>query len=475
MAESGEWSRRIAAVVGAALMAEPGGTALAAGAAPGTSGAGEGLLWSRNLPEAIFNTTGLIMPAGRLAAGTFLNPPREVEMFEVDGTGDPVWVFPGTDFDVAVSRRAEVVAALDRVSAQSLVLHKFHPGSNVPDWSFEIPSATPASFRALTVSPDGSTIAVLVTRQGGGEGNNARLYYFGPDSPVPLGIFDAPVGTFGRNIAITDDGAYIAFMGGASVFVVDRDADDLRFSTSAGASNDALAISGDGTQLMYGWMRLFLREWDGSTYALRWSRAAGGFTLGLCAASADGDTLVAAWRSSDFLRNRIELLEPSSSTPVWTYLYDQGGGSLQDVPGDVAITASGSHVAVASWGDQLNTNPEVHVFARSGPEPIFTQDTPGSMFDIDVARGPGGTLLVSACGKHIHANTSGRGGDLFAMRLEIECPADLDANGAVGFSDLLAILAAWGPCPGCPEDLDGGGGVGFADILLVLAAWGPCG
>jgi len=144
------------------------------------------------------------------------------------------------------------------------------------------------------------------------------------------------------------------------------------------------------------------------------------------------------------------------------------------VPGDVAITASGSNVAVASWGDQLNTNPEIHVFARSGPAPIFTQDTPGSMFDIDVARGPGGTLLISACGKHIHANTSGRGGDLFAMRVGIDCPADLDANGSVGFSDLLRVLSAWGPCPGCPEDLDGNGAVAFAEILRVLAAWGPC-
>ena len=80
MAESGDWSRMRAAIVGAALLAEPGGTALAAGAAPETSGAGEGLLWSRNLAEATFNTTGLIMPAGRLVTGTFLNPPREVEV-----------------------------------------------------------------------------------------------------------------------------------------------------------------------------------------------------------------------------------------------------------------------------------------------------------------------------------------------------------------------------------------------------------
>jgi hypothetical protein len=54
------------------------------------------------------------------------------------------------------------------------------------------------------------------------------------------------------------------------------------------------------------------------------------------------------------------------------------------------------------------------------------------------------------------------------------CPADIDGSGDVGFQDLLALLAAWGPCPGCPEDLDGSGEVGFQDLLELLAAWGPC-
>ena len=55
------------------------------------------------------------------------------------------------------------------------------------------------------------------------------------------------------------------------------------------------------------------------------------------------------------------------------------------------------------------------------------------------------------------------------------CPADIDGSGEVDFSDLLAILAAWGPCgETCPEDIDGSGDVGFSDLLAVLAAWGVC-
>ncbi|MHC5115259.1 MAG: choice-of-anchor Q domain-containing protein, partial [Planctomycetota bacterium] len=52
---------------------------------------------------------------------------------------------------------------------------------------------------------------------------------------------------------------------------------------------------------------------------------------------------------------------------------------------------------------------------------------------------------------------------------------DLDDSGAVGTGDLLAVLAAWGPCEDdCPEDIDDSGAVGVGDLLIVLAAWGPC-
>ena len=52
---------------------------------------------------------------------------------------------------------------------------------------------------------------------------------------------------------------------------------------------------------------------------------------------------------------------------------------------------------------------------------------------------------------------------------------DLDGDGIVGVSDLLILLANWGPCPDCkdcPADLDGDCTVGVADLLILLANWG---
>lgn len=61
---------------------------------------------------------------------------------------------------------------------------------------------------------------------------------------------------------------------------------------------------------------------------------------------------------------------------------------------------------------------------------------------------------------------------------EVCCFADLDCNEIVGASDLLALLAAWGPCPAppdaCDADLDCDGIVGASDLLLLLAVWDQC-
>jgi hypothetical protein len=54
------------------------------------------------------------------------------------------------------------------------------------------------------------------------------------------------------------------------------------------------------------------------------------------------------------------------------------------------------------------------------------------------------------------------------------CPGDADGDGAIGFADLLRLLADWGPCAGCAIDIDGDGAVGANDLDALLASWGAC-
>lgn len=52
-----------------------------------------------------------------------------------------------------------------------------------------------------------------------------------------------------------------------------------------------------------------------------------------------------------------------------------------------------------------------------------------------------------------------------------QCAADLNADGNVDVTDLLALLGAWGSPI---ADLDGDNNTSVTDMLVLLAAWGSC-
>ncbi len=56
-------------------------------------------------------------------------------------------------------------------------------------------------------------------------------------------------------------------------------------------------------------------------------------------------------------------------------------------------------------------------------------------------------------------------------QVEPKLVGDVNGDGVVDTADLLAVLAAWGPCTGCPEDVDTDGEVGFTDLILLLTNW----
>ena len=56
------------------------------------------------------------------------------------------------------------------------------------------------------------------------------------------------------------------------------------------------------------------------------------------------------------------------------------------------------------------------------------------------------------------------------------CAGDINDDGVVDFSDMLQVLADWGPCGGaCSGDVNDDNIVDLSDLLTVLVSWGPCG
>lgn len=130
----------------------------------------------------------------------------------------------------------------------------------------------------------------------------------------------------------------------------------------------------------------------------------------------------------------------------------QGGAGL-----DVAFGYSMSLIIHQNTGEMLETTD-------------ITQEAGERLFGWDEGQVPydSGTFTVRSAAPEGWRLT----GRWHRMVIHGICSADLDGNGAVGFSDLSTLLGQWG-CFGC-VDLDGDGFTGFGDLTFLLGAWGDC-
>lgn len=82
------------------------------------------------------------------------------------------------------------------------------------------------------------------------------------------------------------------------------------------------------------------------------------------------------------------------------------------------------------------------------------------------------SLAYQQSTQRLFAGTYGR--SVFSVEITAPpCAGDLDDDGAVGFNDLVELLAAWDTSGGA-ADLDGDGIVGFNDLVMLLTLWGAC-
>lgn len=93
-----------------------------------------------------------------------------------------------------------------------------------------------------------------------------------------------------------------------------------------------------------------------------------------------------------------------------------------------------------------------------------------------------GSALVEYWITALDFNNNLATGPTLSFTIDLPCPADVDGSGGVNVTDLLSVIAAWGPCVDpcpptpqtCPEDVNGDCVVNVQDLLGVIAQWGAC-
>lgn len=401
----------------------------AAPAAPATGSApvrGGGVIeWTSTDDYGIYTSSSISSNTGSVIFGNSLvstaADPNKAVIAEVMGDFKPTATQEGDNIQVAASRDSTVFVSLSYDDTWTTILvSKYSADQSKPDWTYTLHNHVPA-MQGVVVSADGSTIAVLATQLEYLSPNQTRLYIFKADSNVPSNMWTGLGGAY--TLEITADGRYVAFHVMAYIYVLDTYTTALRWMTAnLGFYDAALGFSEDGNYLAYGFTTLTVMKWNAqqSAYVKLWDATSSGFYVESIALNSE--TLAVGWASYTASQNRIQAFSPRSSEPTWTVDYDQVTNNLQDIPSSIAVTEDGQYILVGSWGSSNKSNPEVRVFWKLSPNPIYTLSTAGSVFTVDIINGSAMFTLNAVVGcKQTHANEFGRGGAFYSIYIPTRC------------------------------------------------------
>ncbi|MCP4545734.1 MAG: T9SS type A sorting domain-containing protein [bacterium] len=374
--------------------------------APVTESQRDEILWHYNQDTILYSTE--FSMADRLFTGAW----DGVAMFDLTGDGIPLWaVNDGVSYTSASGDLDIFGSATETPAINGVTISAWEQGDSQPLWAYALPDCSIQEY-CIVMSRDGSILTVALSIPG----TYVRLCSFDAQTGEKLSTFDCPSPASPRALEICDDGSLVVVRASATLYVVETATGTQRWTVGVGASASPLAFSGDGSTIASGWSSMRVYRWNGSTYAFAWATSGGGsnWYLRCCALSTDGSALVAAWNSSSYNQNKMQWYDTTGSTPEWTFLGPLATGSYQELPSCVAIDPSGQYAVMGAWGDEPGLIPEVQVFRKTGSTPVFAINSPGSIFDVAICSDSGGNVYVSACGKHVHANEMGSGGDLYA-------------------------------------------------------------
>ncbi len=361
--------------------------------------------------DVTVNTNG-----GNPFIGWYLNEPRA--SFHNDISPVPLWEQPADPnayrVYVALSADANIVAS---ASYQNIFLFDKNTGNITFD--FPIPDGRRAG--PIAVSRDG-TLLVCATASPLSGGMH-RVYAFAPPSPTPVWTFDfsdaQSTGIYGINLS--PDKSTVAVNGKFYGWILNANNGTLRTEFEIANTESRIALSRDASVMAIAELSGFIKAhvWNASQnrYTLLWQYKvpAGTFTNWASAVdvSADGSTIMAG--SLIFLSagydGSIYMFDTfGEGTPNWVL------PNVGDEVAQVALSDDGSFGAAVTWGDLGNALPDVYIFERNSNTPVFTVNTPGSMFSVAISAD--GRSVVAG-GKAVHARQFGNGGNVYNIGVDL--------------------------------------------------------
>jgi len=363
------------------------------------------------------------------------------QLFETLGSGTPNWEWvcgPNLyqDPQIDSSEQSEVLAGYTEN-----FFHRWSNTSGIPDWTYSLDDGFDAS--CLCVSDDGLNMVLAVYSK---TEKKSNIISFDSSTNTPIWIYpfvstsSDPVSSWVASLDISSDSTIVAFSSsGGDVVVLDSHLKKVRWK-SQGTPNAIVRISGDGSIIaiaaypdLQNQMRVL--KWIGFSYFPLWTYEISEFSdewwISALDLSLDGSTIMIGAVYIDADHTKIAMFNTESHIPLWEYS-TVSAGDYQELITEVDLSANGVRGIAAAWGDQFNTYPELKVFDRTNATPVFTVDSAGSMYSVDIS--PDGKFAVGGC-KSCHANEMGAGGVLYAVKLpDLPNIEIADIRGGIGAS-----------------------------------------
>jgi hypothetical protein len=155
-----------------------------------------------------------------------------------------------------------------------------------------------------------------------------------------------------------------------------------------------------------------------------------------------------------------------ASSPIYEFNADGEQQTLSHIVFDDFVSADETSLDIEIGLFELDWSEKYEVF-----EPLDGDGNDLGTTSITIEINGAGTTSMEFSTANFNGTVEIQVVDYPFATLDETISGDVNGDGSVNVTDVLALISAWGPCTGCPEDIDGSGLVDVTDLLVVISNW----